>query len=107
MGLGQLLGFLWQKEVQLLMQLLPAGTGIVSSEFSIEPGTRDHSGGVGGGGWGGSRQGTRPKVTGNILGFQTLGHIIVYLGGGHPRSSGAQDAEDSPAHITTTTVGTQ
>lgn len=49
MGLGQLLGFLWQKEVQLLMQLLPAGTGIVSSEFSIEPGTRDHSGGVGGG----------------------------------------------------------
>lgn len=43
MGLGQLLGFLWQKEVKLLMQLLPTGTRTVSSECSIEPGTGDLS----------------------------------------------------------------
>lgn len=46
MGLGQVLGFLWQKEVQLLLQLLPTGAGTVSSECSIGPGTGDRSGGV-------------------------------------------------------------
>lgn len=45
MGLGQLLGFLWQKELQLLM-LLPTRAGTVSSECSIEPGTGHCSGGV-------------------------------------------------------------
>lgn len=41
-------------------------------------------------GRGGSRQGTRPTETGNIQGFQTFCHIVVYLGGeDHPRRPGA------------------
>lgn len=53
--------------------------------------------GRGGQGWGGSRQGTRPKETGNIRGFQTFCHMVVYLGGeDHPRSPGAHSSEDNP-----------
>lgn len=41
--LGHLLGFLWQKEVQLSMQLLPTRAGTVNSECSTEPGIGDWS----------------------------------------------------------------
>lgn len=80
---AQLLGFLWLKKVQLSMQLLPSRAGVVISQCSVGPDTGDWS-------WSGSRQGTRPTETGNIQGFQTFCHIIVYLGGeDHPRSRGA------------------
>lgn len=45
-----------------------------------------------------SRQGTGPMETGNLLGFQTLCHLIVYLGrGSHPGSTIATSCERNPA----------
>lgn len=88
--------FFGRRMSSFFMQLVPSRPGAVSSWHSLRPGARDL-------GWREvegqrqlywlgvcSRQGMGPIETGNLLGFQTLCHMIVYLGrGSHPGSPGA------------------
>lgn len=74
--LGHLLGFLWQKEVQLSMQLLPTRAGTVNSECSTEPGIGD---------WSRGEEGKAGVATGKAPGqkrqeiFWSFRHCVISL----------------------------
>lgn len=68
---AQLLGFVWQKKVQLSMQLLPSRAGVVMSQCSMGPDTGDWSqGGVAAG----RAPGQQRRET-----FRAFRHFVISL----------------------------